>query len=149
MTQYTLVSDFLKQWPAIPWLMGAVVLGLLIHFLLFKIGGILARRTESGLDDAFLTHCRAPMRFILPLLFCNFVFPMTTLSPGLLLFLKQIVGFMLTGALAWLIIKVIYVFEDFVLTGNKRDARQFPPGALTHLSLIAAIVAFKDMENAK
>jgi len=120
--QYTLVSDFLKQWPAIPWLSGAVVLGLLIHFLLFKIGGILARRTESVVDDAFLTHCRAPMRFIFPLLFCNFVFPMTTLSSGLLLFLKQVVGFMLTGALAWLIIKVIYVFEDFVLSRYNIDA---------------------------
>ena len=45
--QYTLANDFLKQWPAIPWLMGAVVLGLLLHFLLFRIAQFLARRTES------------------------------------------------------------------------------------------------------
>ena len=120
--QYTLVSDFLKQWPAIPWLMGAMILGLLIHFLLFKIGRILARRTESGVDDAFITHCRAPMRIIFPLLFCNLAFPLTTLAPGVLLFLKQVIGFMLTGALAWLIIKLIYVFEDFVLSRYNIDA---------------------------
>jgi len=120
--QYTLVSDFLKQWPGITWLIGAMVLGLFIHFLFFKIGRVLARRTESDVDDAFIKHCRAPMRFLLPLLFLNFAFPLTTLSPGVLLFLKQIVGFMLTGALAWLIIKLIYVFEDFILSRYNIDA---------------------------
>ncbi len=120
--QYTFVIDFLRQWPAIPWLAGAMVLGLLVHFLLFKTGQLLARRTKSGVDDAFIAHCRAPMRFILPLLFINFAFPMTTLSPGLLLFLKQIFGFMLTVGLAWLIIKLIYVFEDFILSRYNIDA---------------------------
>ncbi|MCG6880412.1 MAG: mechanosensitive ion channel family protein [Deltaproteobacteria bacterium] len=120
--QYTFVTDFLKQWPAIPWLVGAMILGLLIHFLLFKIGRILARRTESGVDDAFITHCRAPMRVLLPLLFLNFAFPLTILSPGVLLFLKQIVSFMLTGTLSWLIIKLIYVFEDFILSRHNIDA---------------------------
>ena len=119
--QYTLVSDFLKQWPAIPWLMGAVVLGLLLHFLLFKIAQFLARRTESDVDDSFVKHCRAPARLILPLLFLNFAFPLIKLPHDFLAFSKQIVSAMLTVALAWLMIRLIHVLEDYILGRYRLD----------------------------
>ncbi len=113
--------DFLKQWPAVTWLAGAVVVGLVVHYVLFKILRMLARKTESTVDDSFVKHCRAPARLILPVLFCRFTFPLVTLPSEVLLFLKQVAGFILTGALAWLVIKLIHIFEDYVLSRYKID----------------------------
>lgn len=119
--QYTLVTDFLTKWPAITRLVVVVAAGLLVHYLLFKILRLFARRTESSVDDSFVKHCRAPARLILPLLFLNFAFPLITLPPEILLFSKQIVSTTLTGALAWLMIRFIHVLEDYILGRYKLD----------------------------
>jgi small-conductance mechanosensitive channel len=117
----SLVSGFIQHWQVIAWLIGGIVLGLVVHYLLFKIGRLMAQRTHGAMDDSMVRHCRGPMRFILPLLFCNFLFPLIKLSPGILLFLKQTVSLALTGSVAWLVIKIIYIFEDVILSRYKID----------------------------
>jgi hypothetical protein len=67
----SLVSGFIQHWQVIAWLIGGIVLGLVVHYLLFKIGRLMAQRTHGAMDDSMVRHCRGPMRLILPLLFCN------------------------------------------------------------------------------
>jgi small-conductance mechanosensitive channel len=61
------------------------------------------------------------MRLIIPLLLCNFLLPLVELPAETLLFLKQTLSLLLIGAIAWLVIKLIYVFEDVVLSQFKMD----------------------------
>ena len=115
------VSEFLQHWHAIAWLAAGILFGLIVYSVVFKIGKVLARRTESIVDDSMIKHCRGPMRLIIPLLFCNFLFPLIKFPPDVLLFLKQVISLALTGAVAWLIVKVISVFEDIILDRYKVD----------------------------
>ncbi len=115
------VSEFLQHWHAIAWLAASILFGLIVYSVVFKIGKVLARRTESIVDDSMIKHCRGPMRLIIPLLLCDFLFPLIKLPPDVVLFLKQVISLVLTGAVAWLIVKVISVFEDIILDRYKVD----------------------------
>jgi small-conductance mechanosensitive channel len=115
------MNTYFRHWEGLAWLIGAVVSGLVAHYLFFKIARVLARRTQSVLGDSMVKHCRGPMRLILPLLFCNVLLPLVKLPPETSLFLEQMLSLLLIGALAWLIIRLIDVFEDVILDRYKID----------------------------
>ena len=109
------ISTFIQHWEGLIWLAGAIVSGFIAYYIIFKIAKAFAGRTKSVIDDSIVKHCRGPMRLIIPLLFCNFMLPLVTLPPGILLLLKQTLSVLLIGAVAWLLIRVINIFEDAIL----------------------------------
>ena len=115
------MNTFIQQWEGVLWLAGAVVSGLVAYYVLFKVAKTFAGRTKSVIDDSMVKHCRGPMRLIIPVLFCNFLLPVMTLTPEILLLLKQALSVLLIGAVAWLIIRVINIFEDAILNQFKVD----------------------------
>ncbi len=110
-----------EHWNGLALLAAAVLFGLCLHALLFKIGGIFARRTTSALDDSILKHGRGPLRLIIPALFAYFLFPLLDLSPAILLFIRQIFSLVLIGAVAWMIINITNVLEDVAMSQYKLD----------------------------
>lgn len=115
------MNTFFQQWEGLAWVAGAAVLGIVAHFVLFKVAGVLARRTRSVLGDSLVKHCSGPMRLILPVLFCNFLLPLVTLPLDTKLLLNQTLSLLLIGAVAWLIINIIYVLEDVILSQYNVD----------------------------
>ena len=101
----------------------AIILGLVGYFLLFKIFERLSRNTETILDDLLVKHCRGPSRLILPLLAFYFLLPFVKAPSGVLTFLTQVFSSLLIVSMAWLVIKLTSVLEDFLLKQYRIDVR--------------------------
>ena len=115
--------DIVKYWQSMAYLGGAVLFGILIHYILFTTGGVIARRTESPAVNSILTHCRAPLRPIIPLLMIHFGFPILSLPPNILAFLKQTFGILLMLSFAWLAIKLTDIGQELILNQFKLDVK--------------------------
>ena len=115
------MNAFIHHWEGLIWLAGAIVAGLVAYYILFMVAKALAGRTKSVIDDSMVKHCRGPMRLIIPVLFCNFLLPLVTLPPETLLLLKQTLSVILIAAVAWLMKRVINIFEDAILNQFKVD----------------------------
>jgi small-conductance mechanosensitive channel len=109
-------------WPA--GLLGmAIILGLIGHFLLFKTAQRLSRRTETVLDDLLVKHCRGPSRLMLPLVMFYFLLPVMAAPPRVLAFLTQGLSSLLIVSVAWLLIRLTSVLEDFILNEYRVDVK--------------------------
>ena len=73
---------------------GAILLGLLIHFALFKSIERVSLLTRSILDDSFAERCRGPSMIAIPVLFVRIFLPFFALSSPFLAFLKQLLSFL-------------------------------------------------------
>jgi small-conductance mechanosensitive channel len=100
-----------------------LLVGLVVQILVFKSAERLSRSTETILDDLLVKHCRGPARLIVPLFTIHFLLPFVKVSPGFLAFLTQMLSSLLVLSVAWLIIKLTLVFEDFILNRYKIDVR--------------------------
>jgi small-conductance mechanosensitive channel len=100
-----------------------LLIGLVVHTVVFKSAERLSRTTETILDNLLVKHCRGPARLIVPLFTIHFLLPLVKVSQGVLVFLTQILGSLVTLSVAWLIIKLTSVFEEFILDRYKIDVR--------------------------
>ena len=107
--------DFLKDWQVYFWFLIAVTLGFISHFAIFKTAQFFSRRSKTVIDDLLVKHCRAPSRLIIPLIFFHFLTPLMDISGGISVFIKQIFATLLIISIAWLIIKLTYVLEGFII----------------------------------
>ena len=112
---------FLKNWQSIAYLGGAAVFGLAAHYVLFKATGMVARRTQNLSLDAFIKHCRDPLRLIIPLMMIHFLFPVLYIPAVASAFLERTLGVVLIVAFAWLVIKLTDVGEEIILNQFKVD----------------------------
>ena len=111
----------LQNWEGFIWLAGSAVLGVVIHFILFKTAEVFVRRTRTVLGESIVKHGRGPSLLIIPLLVIHFLLPLMALSPGTLVFVNQAFGLLLIGAIGWLMIKVVYIFEEVILSRFRVD----------------------------
>ncbi|HET7213978.1 MAG TPA: mechanosensitive ion channel family protein [Terriglobia bacterium] len=93
-------------------LVGAIVLALIAHKILFSAGKRLAKRTGSVIDNSLVEHGSTPARLILPLLALFVALPATSLPPWPMGIIRHIVALGMIAAVAWLLIILIDVFED-------------------------------------
>jgi small-conductance mechanosensitive channel len=133
--ELSFMNTFFRQWEGLVWLIVAILSGLVVHYAVFKVARVLVRRTPSVLGHSMVKHCRGPMRLVIPLLFCNFLLQLVEFRAGMLLFLKQTLSLLLIGAIAWLIIQLIYVFEDIVLSQFKMDVADNLRGRQIHTQI--------------
>jgi small-conductance mechanosensitive channel len=100
---------------------GALILGLGIHYLIFKVGGRLAQKTQRILENSLFKHCRGPSKVILPILVAYHFLPLVDVSPKYIGIFERILILLLIISVAWLIIKLTYVFEDVIVNQFKID----------------------------
>jgi small-conductance mechanosensitive channel len=112
---FNAVTDLFINWEDIFWLVAAVLFGLGVHLILFRAIKTFARKTGTIIDDLLLRHCRKPTRIIIPLITLHFVIPLTTISQGTTIFIKQILGMLLIVSIYWLIINMSHAFENFIM----------------------------------
>jgi len=117
------MQEVLQNWKALTWLLGlAVLAGLIGHYLTFKILRNLTKRTKSIVDDSLVKHCYRPLHWTLILfvtrLILLFALPETELAA-----VKQIISLFFIGLLSWLVIKITYVLDDYVLSRFRVDEK--------------------------
>ncbi len=103
----------------------AVIFGLLLYFIIFRIFDRVRKRTDTLLDDFFFEHLRKPSRFLIPLIIVQAALPMVQGQMAELVnaYLTKLIHVLLIGGVAWLLIKLVDVFEQYILSQYEIDAR--------------------------
>jgi small-conductance mechanosensitive channel len=109
-------------WP-LGTLVATVLVALLVHHVLFRTLDRMARGTKTIVDDSLVRHLRPPARLIIPILAVSFLLPLLTVSPRILIFLKQTFSLLLIISVAWLLVKLVYVLEDLILNQYSIDIK--------------------------
>ncbi|MBW1854974.1 MAG: hypothetical protein JRJ00_09900, partial [Deltaproteobacteria bacterium] len=119
------MSEIMQNWGVLAWVFSyigsAIILGLIIHYLSFLVFENLARRTHTILDDSLVKHSRSPSRLIIILMIVSFTLPLLNLSPKALDLLRHIISLCFIGSVAWLIIQMTSILDDFVLKQYRVD----------------------------
>ncbi len=85
-------------------LAAAALVGLVLHAIALAILGRMARRTQTRLDDAAITHLRGPTRLFVLLISLKTASPLLRVSAASLALLDQITSILLIAAVTWLVI---------------------------------------------
>nr|MBC8414045.1 mechanosensitive ion channel [bacterium] len=99
----------------------AIFVGLLTHFIIFRIIHKLADRSSSVLYEAVFRRCRQPSRLLFPLLVIYIALPLLSLPLNILSFINSTFSILFIFSVIWLLIRIILVFEDLLLNRYKLD----------------------------
>jgi small-conductance mechanosensitive channel len=102
---------------------GAIVLGLIIHYLLFSAIERMARRTQTILDDSMIKNCRRPLKLLIPLLVVSFSLTLAIVTPSVLAPMNHIISLGIIAAVAWLLVRMTYVLDDVILSRYRIDEK--------------------------
>ena len=102
---------------------GALITGLIVHYLLFRLLNKVAKRTRTIIDDSVVKHCRKPSLWIIILLIFSFILPFLDISETVSDLTGHIISPLLIIAVAWLLIKVTFVIEDIILDQYRIDEK--------------------------
>ena len=113
-------------------LLGALLAGYLVHFLLWRLLGRFARSTSTIFDDSLARHCRRPTNFVFPT-----PWPSTSVSPSwrsrwvktAWLFVSNLLIALLIFSLAWTLTRLTSVAEDVISRPLRRRRQRQPEGA--------------------
>jgi small-conductance mechanosensitive channel len=143
----------LANWQAWCWLaayvIGALVIALVVHYLLFKILTRISKKTETGLDESLAAHFREPARWIMIFVALRLVMPLfvtalAEISPGLIELFQHLFGLVVIFLVSWLLIRSTYVLSDVVVRrfdlGEKDNLRARK--IHTQLNVLRRIVIF-------
>jgi len=121
------MEEFLQNWETVIWSLGllaaVVILGIILHYLLFYTIERMARRTQTILDDSLVKNCRRPLQLVIPLIAVSIVLPLLKISPTILAALKHVLSLAVIASVAWLFIRTTYVLDDIVLSRYKIDEK--------------------------
>lgn len=106
---------FLQNWRAAAWLLGVpVLLGLIGHFLVFRILYKITKRTASQIDDSLVKHCYRPVQWTVVIFVIRLALP-ALFGQDIPAGISHIVGLFFIGLVSWLLISTVFVLEDFVV----------------------------------
>jgi small-conductance mechanosensitive channel len=95
---------------------GAIIAGLLIHFILFLVFERIIKHTPTPIDDYIVKHTKRPSRYIIPLVIIYFLVPFMELTPAAIGTTKHVLSLFLIASFAWLFVQVIFILEDVVMS---------------------------------
>ncbi len=112
------LSFVVENWRIWLWstaaLVGAILLALVAHYLLFLVVKRFSRKTTSVIDDSLVRHSEAPTRWIFPLLAVLLALPLLPIRPEILGPLQHTLGLGLIATVAWVIVLLVDVFADTI-----------------------------------
>jgi small-conductance mechanosensitive channel len=103
-----------RPWTAVGILAAAVLIGLLLHGLLFGLMSVLGRRVPPVLAFrwALLRRMRGPVRLLLPLLGLELALPEVALRAEVRMLLREVLYVLWVIAAAWVLAASIGLFKD-------------------------------------
>ena len=119
--------ELLQNWKTAVWLAGVpVLLGVIGHFLIFKMLRKIARRTGKIIDDSLVRHCYRPLQWTIVVFVIRLVLPAAIpeeiraeparLPEETLSGVNHILSIFLIATVSWLLIKTVYVLEDYIVS---------------------------------
>jgi small-conductance mechanosensitive channel len=111
-------NHFLSQWHH--WLLsadvlvGALILGMIVHGVLFAILTRVTKHTTSTVDDIFVQHSRKPSRCFFPLLMIFLALPVAGLPIAVANLFSHVFSLGLIASVAWLAAALTNVLRDAV-----------------------------------
>jgi small-conductance mechanosensitive channel len=150
-----MMADFFQNWES-PFLslgiiIGAGLLGLVIHIIVFRILRRLSRKTATYLDDSIIKHTRRSSKYLLILLAMNIAIPLVQLPSNILYGFNSLFRSLFIISVAWLIISLLAVGEDLILNRyniNVRDnlqARRIYTQTQTIRKILAVVIIIVSM----
>jgi small-conductance mechanosensitive channel len=113
---------FMNVW--IRWgtiLLGSVILALMLHYVVFRLTGSLARKTGSTLNNALVTQLRSPVRALLPLLAVNLALPEIPLRHDVFDSIQKLFSLCLMASFAWGVIALAGAMREVVSAKYRVD----------------------------
>jgi small-conductance mechanosensitive channel len=121
------MKEALENWEtlalALGFLVGALVIGLVVHYLLSCATERLSRRTQTIIDDSFIKNFRRPSQVLIPLLLAILVLPALAVSPKITDPLRHLLSLGIIASIAWLIVRTTDVLDDIVLSRYRIDEK--------------------------
>jgi small-conductance mechanosensitive channel len=121
----TLLSDWEPLARSAGLLAAAAALGLVLHFVAYRVVGAVLRRRASllVLDGVLLKETRAPMRLLIPLVTMRAALPLATgLPPGWRALAADAIYVVLALAVGWLLVRLVDVVQYAMMRGLDIDA---------------------------
>jgi small-conductance mechanosensitive channel len=104
-----------QDWIRGAWLTAAALtLGLAGHYLIFTILRRIAQRTKSAVDDSLVKHCYRPLQWTVIVFAVRLALPLVLPDKNLGA-VQHLLSLLLIGLISWLLIKAVYVLEDYVV----------------------------------
>ncbi|QPM68875.1 mechanosensitive ion channel family protein [Atribacter laminatus] len=103
----------------------AIFIGYFVHFILFRILKRITDYTTINLDKYLVKHLKDPVRlfFIIIAIRTAISLLQTPISPEIYAFLQSFLYFITLFAIGWSIVKLISVFEDFLIQKYRMDEK--------------------------
>ncbi|MBN2137647.1 MAG: mechanosensitive ion channel [Sedimentisphaerales bacterium] len=92
----------------------ALVIAVAGHYVVFGIILYLTGRTKTALDNLVVTHCYRPLQWIVVLLVVRVIGKLPAIKPPPPEVAEHVIALLLIGLVAWLLIKITCVLEDYV-----------------------------------
>lgn len=108
------ISRFNETFIGLAILLAAILLGVVVKFLLFKILDFYNRHDDPLLVRSLTQHLNAPLTLFIPLLFVSMALPAIPFSERTILVLRRIAEILNIAIFAWILVKLTNVVLDFV-----------------------------------
>ena len=95
-------------------IIGSLVVGLLIKYIIFKLLSLYRRAEEPVFTRAVIRQVKRPAGFFLPVLVFSLVSPLMPFTGGSLAVMNRVVEISLIITFAWVLIRGVYVLEAVV-----------------------------------
>ena len=106
------------------WLYGmALLVGLAGHYVVFRIVRHLTKRTRVTFDNALVNRCYRPLQWIVILLIVRVVGKLPNMKSLIPEVAEHALALVLIALVAWLLIRMTYVLEDYVLSRFDVDVK--------------------------
>jgi small-conductance mechanosensitive channel len=144
------------------YLIGSVICGILVYYILRKILGSFAKKSRSILFKSLNKHLRAPLMLLLPLIALNLSQGFAPLPPNVQDAIGKVLSIALTITIAWFLAKFAFIIEDLVLNSYNLDVEDnlkarkihtqlqfFKKTVIIVISIIALAVILMSFEQIK
>jgi len=95
---------------------GGILAGLIGHYFVYKVLLKVAQRTKSVMDNALVKHCYRPLQWIVITFVIRMGLTAVQRPEQDLTIINHIISLLFIGLVSWLLIKTVYVLEDFVIS---------------------------------
>jgi small-conductance mechanosensitive channel len=116
---------FIENWRLMIWIVGVpVLLGVIGHFLIFKVARKIAKRIGGEVDDLIVKHCFKPLIWTIVVFVIRLSLSTALPDEGeRLAGINHILSLFLIGVVSWLLIKIVSVLEEYVITRFQIDVK--------------------------
>jgi small-conductance mechanosensitive channel len=114
----------IEHWRLIAWLVGVpLVLGLISHFLIYRIVRKITQRTGSELDDSIVRHCYKPALWTIVVLVIRMALAAAVTEQKVPDSISHILSLFLIGLVSWLLIKIVSVLQEYAVGRFQMDVK--------------------------